>query len=102
MTVPDCSKAAFLQGLMRYLCMDGFSVSIDDVVDVWVLADMYQLEGLKLCCIGSLERDLCKENDDASRILKEVEELSCPCDELKRICLKVLQGIYDDSSDGDY
>ena len=70
--------------------MDGFTaVSIDDVVDVWVLADMYQMEGLKWCCMGSLERDLCKKND-ASRILKEAEELSCPIDELKRICLKVL------------
>ena len=51
---------------------------------------MYQMEGLKLCCLGSLKRDLCKKND-ASRILEEAEDLSCPCDELKRICLKVLQ-----------
>ena len=70
--------------------MDGFSVIIDGVVDVWVLADRYQMEGLKVCCLGSLERDLCEEND-ASRILEEAEELSCPCDELKRICLEVLQ-----------
>merc|ERR1719276_463760 len=99
-TIPDCSKAILLQ-VLRYVCMDGFSVRIDDVLDVWVLADMYQMEGLKWRCMGSLERDLCKKND-ASRILKEAEELSCPIDELKRICLKVLQGIYDDSSDGDY
>ena len=71
--------------------MDGFSVSIDDVVDVWVLADMYQMEGLKWRCLaGALERDLCEEND-ASRILEEAEDLSCPCDELKRICPEVLQ-----------
>ena len=89
-TISDCSKAIFLQVLMRYVCMDGFSVRIDDVLDVWVLADMYQMEGLKLCCLGSLKRDLCKKND-ASRILEEAEDLSCPCDELKRICLKVLQ-----------
>ena len=36
---------------------------------------MYQIEGLKLtCCMGSLE--MCEEND-ASRILKEAEDLSC-------------------------
>ena len=69
--------------------MDGFSVRIDDVLDVWVLADMYQMEGLKWGCMGSLERDLCEKND-ASRILKEAEDLSCPCDELKRICQEVL------------
>ena len=70
---------------MRYVCMDGFTaVSIDDVVDVWVLADMYQMEGLKWCCLGSLERGLCKKND-ASRILKEAENLSCPCDKLNKM-----------------
>ena len=88
-TVPDCSKVLFLQ-VLRYFCMDGFSVSIDDMVELWVLADMYQLEGLKLCCLGSLERDVCKEKD-VSRILEEADELSCPCDELKRICLMVLE-----------
>ena len=89
--IPDCSSAAFLQ-VLRSLYMDGFSVSIDDVVELWVLADMYQMEGLKLCCLGSLESGLCEEND-ASRILEEAEDLSCPCDELKRICLEVLQKI---------
>ena len=42
--------------------------------------------------MGSLERDLCEKND-ASRILKEAEELSCPIDKLKRICLEVLERI---------
>ena len=46
-TISDCSHATFLQVLMRYVCMDGFSVRIDDVLDVWVLADMYQMEGLQ-------------------------------------------------------
>ena len=88
-TIPDCSKAILLQ-VLRYVCMDGFTVSIDDVVELWVLADMYQMEGLKLCCLGLLERDLCEKND-ASRILEEAEELSCSIDELKMICLEVLQ-----------
>ena len=90
--IPDCSSAAFLQ-VLRSLYMDGFSVSIDDMVELWVLADMYQLEGLKLCCLGSLERDVCEEKD-VSRILEEADELSCPCDELKRICLMVLERQY--------
>jgi len=47
-------------------------------------ADMYQIEGLKYCCMGTLERGLSAEN--VSKILEEVEELSWPCDELKRVC----------------
>jgi alpha-tubulin suppressor-like RCC1 family protein len=81
--VPNCSKASFLL-ILEYLCLDGFIVSIDDVVELWGLADMYQMEGLKYCCMGALERGLSAEN--ASEILEEVEELSCPCDELKRVC----------------
>ena len=42
------------------------------------------MEGLKYACMGALERGLSEEN--VSDILEDVEELSCPCDELKRIC----------------
>ena len=52
-TVPECSKAGFLKAL-RSLYMDGYSMSVDDVVELWVFADMYQLEGLKWCCMGSM------------------------------------------------
>ena len=52
-TVPKCSKAGFLKAL-RSLYMDGYSMSVDDVVELWVFADMYQLEGLKWCCMGSM------------------------------------------------
>jgi alpha-tubulin suppressor-like RCC1 family protein len=80
--MPSCSKASFLH-LLEYLYLDDFTVSIDDVVELWGLADMYQMEGLKYSCMGTLERGLCEEN--VSQILQEAEDLSCPCDELKRV-----------------
>ena len=49
-----------------------FTVDIDQSQQ---LANMYQLEGLKYYCMGSLERGLCVEN--VSQILQEVENLSC-------------------------
>jgi hypothetical protein len=64
--------------------LDDFTASIDDVVELWDIADMYQMEGLKRSCMGALERGLCEEN--VSQILQEAEDLSCPCDELKRLC----------------
>ena len=89
-TVPDCSKVAFLQ-LLRYMYMDGYTVSIDDVVELWwVFADMYQLEGLKLSCLGSLEMHLSEDN--VGQILEDVEKLICPCDVLKRMCQHFLEG----------
>jgi hypothetical protein len=86
--VPNCSKSSFLL-VLEYLCLDGFTVSIDDVVELWVLADMYQMEGLKYCCMGALERGLSEAN--VSEILEEVEEISCSCDGLKRICHEYLE-----------
>ena len=35
--------------------MEDISVDIDDVVEIWELADMYhQLEGLKFSCMGCM------------------------------------------------
>ena len=79
--------------------MDGFTVSIDDVVELWVLADMYQIEGLKYCCMGVVER--CLSDENVSEILEEVEDLSCPCDELKRICHEYMEPDEEDSLDNE-
>jgi hypothetical protein len=83
-TVPDCSKVDFLQ-VLEYLCLDDFTVNVDHAVELWHLADMYLLEGLKLCILGALERGLCKGN--VCKILQEAEGLNYECDELKRICV---------------
>jgi hypothetical protein len=86
--VSNSSKAAFLH-ILEYLYLDDFTVSMDDIVELWEVADMYQMEGLKYCCMGALERGLREEN--VSQILQEVEDLICPCDELKRMCHEFLK-----------
>jgi hypothetical protein len=86
--VSDCSKALFLR-VLEYIYLDDFTVSMDDVVELWEVADFYQMEGLKYSCMGALERGLCEDN--VSQILQEVEDLSCSCDELKRMCIEWLE-----------
>jgi hypothetical protein len=49
------------------------------VVELWDLAEFYQLEVLKFHCMGALER-----------VLQEAEE-TCPCHELKRMCHGLLE-----------
>ena len=74
--------------------MDGFTVrSIDDVVDVWVLADMYQIEGIKFCCMSKLENHWSVDNVD--QMLEEVLKLlSCPaCSGLKGMCQHFLKNV---------
>jgi hypothetical protein len=65
--------------------LDGFTVSIEHVVEQWELGDMYQLEGLKYCCMSALEMGLCEGN--VSQILQEADDLRCPCDELKKFVM---------------
>ena len=50
---------------------------------------MYQVEGLKLSCMGALKIDLCKTN--MSQILQDNNDLSCPCDKLKSRCLRCMK-----------
>ena len=50
---------------------------------------MYKLEGLKLCCVGSLEINLSVEN--AHLTLEQAEKLICPCDELVTRCQDYLR-----------
>jgi len=72
--------------------MDGFSLDIDNLVESWILSDMYHLKGLKFCCMSSLKLNWCEESD-VSRILKESEDLTGPCDEMKRKYLGILEQI---------
>jgi RCC1 and BTB domain-containing protein len=71
--VTNFSKAAFLH-VLEYFHLDDFTVSIDDVVELLVLSDIYQIEGLKYSCMGALEREGLSE-ENASQILLEAEDL---------------------------
>jgi len=71
--VSDFSKAAFLH-LLEYIHLDDFTVSMDDIVELLVLSDMYQMEGLKYSCMGALEWEGLSE-ENTSQILLEVEDL---------------------------
>ena len=75
--VPDWSKGAFWQ-LLEYFYMDGFTVSLDHyIVELLCqLADLYQLEGLKHCYMGSLETGLSGEN--LSQMLEDAESMIFP------------------------
>ena len=83
--VPDCAKAMFLN-VLEFLHFDDFRIrNVDDVVELWRLADMYQLEGLKYCCMNKLESSLNDDGFDMLLFLEQLENLSCQYDELKQI-----------------
>ena len=46
--IPAFSKSSFLS-ILEYMFLDGFAINTTST------ADMYQMEGLKFCCISELE-----------------------------------------------
>jgi hypothetical protein len=56
--VQNCRKSIFML-LLEYLYTDALSVmSVDDTIDLYEVADMYQMEGLMLLCMGCLEKKI--------------------------------------------
>ena len=82
-TFPHISKAMFLL-LMESLHFDGFTVKISDAVELYHLADMYQLDYLRYLCMTSLEKHLCHEN--ALDILKKADSFGGTCRQLEKTC----------------
>ena len=84
--VPHFSKRIFLL-LIQFLYVDGLTVKIDEAVELYYLADMYQLDGLAYSCMSTLERNLCIQN--VFGMLKKAIDFDCS--KLKSICLKFVQ-----------
>ena len=57
------------------------------IFGVW---HIYQMEGLKVRCINVLKRGLDYKLKDVHAILKELESLSSPCEDLKVVCIEYL------------
>ena len=51
------------------------------------LAYLYQMEGLKMCCIDQLKDALDYEWKDVHTILQELDSLGSPCEDLKMVCM---------------
>jgi RCC1 and BTB domain-containing protein len=80
--VRDCSKVVFLL-LLEYLYTCGVDVGMDDALDLYVLADRYQVNELSRECLEVIGEGLTNEN--AARILLEGDGLYL--DGLKDVCM---------------
>ena len=82
--VQDCTKDLFLQ-MLQFFYFDNFRIeNVEDVIGLWCVADMYQIEGLKFSCMSRIER--CSSGECVFKVLEEAEDLDCPCEGLKSIC----------------
>jgi hypothetical protein len=89
--VRDCSKGLLLL-LLEYLYTGGVDVGMDHALDLYVLADRYQVNGLTMQCLTVIERGLTNEN--AIRILVEVTNAGLGLDDLKDVCMSYVVSNY--------
>ena len=83
--IENFSKPAFLL-LMEYLYTDSAMIDIEYSVELYVIADLYQLERLGDMCTTVVKRNLSCENGPA--ILQIAEDARC--DILKDICMEFM------------
>ena len=81
--VGDCSKDVFLL-LLEYLYTGRVDIGMDHALELYVLADQYQENGLSRKCLEVIERGLSHEN--VIRILVEVDA-GLGLDAVKDVCI---------------
>jgi hypothetical protein len=92
-----CSRATFVV-LLEYLYTDVFILTdksdlfeddFDGVLELYVMADMYQMDGLTILCETALESHLCAGN--VLNVLLQIEKTNISvCDRLKEVCLDLI------------
>ena len=88
--VEGCSKDSFLL-LLEYLYIGAVDVGMDHALELYVLADRYQVNGLSRQCLEVIGEGLTNEN--AIRMLVEVDELCV--DALRDMCMSYAISNYD-------
>ena len=81
-SIPNVSKSVFLL-LIEYLYTDAVSIEIEKAVELYILADLYQVERLRNICITVIKRNLSVDN--ATAVLQTASEEECHI--LKDICM---------------
>lgn len=88
--IPDIPHAVFLL-LMEYIYTDAVKIDLEYAVDLFLTADLYQLNRLKNMCVVMVRRSLDEEN--AAILLQSASDTHCH--ELKDICMEYIIANFD-------
>lgn len=94
--IPNVAHGVFLL-LMEYLYTDCLKIEAEYAVDLYIAADLYQLDRLKDMCSVVVRRNLCCEN--APYLLQSANAAHCA--ELKDVCMDYIVGNFDVISKSD-
>jgi len=88
--IPNIPRAVFLL-LMEYLYADSVKIELEHAVDLYIAADLYQLERLRDMCCVVVRRNL--NGDNAAVLLQSAAESHCQV--LKEICMEYIVANFD-------
>ena len=88
--VPNMQKKAFLL-LLEYLYTDSVKIEVEHAVDLYIAADLYQLERLRDMCKTVVCRNLSAEN--SAPLLQQASDAHCH--ELRELCMQYVVEHFD-------
>ena len=88
--IPNMSKEIFLL-LLEYIYTDSVKVELEHAVDLFIAADLYQMERLRSVCRTVVKRHLNTEN--AAPLLQAASENHCQV--LKEVCMSYIVDNFD-------
>jgi len=94
--IPSISKPVFLL-LMEYFYTDSVKIDLEHAVELYITADLYQLDRLRDMCCTVVKRNLSGEN--ATLLLQGAADVHCQV--LKDICMEFIVTNFDAISKSD-
>lgn len=88
--IPDISRKVFLV-LLEYIYTDSVKIDVEDAIELYIAADIYQLERLRDMCCTVVRRNLNAEN--SGPLLQIAEENHCLI--LRDVCLSYIVENFD-------
>ena len=88
--IPSIPRPVFIL-LMEYLYTDSVKIELEHAVDLYIAADLYQLERLRDMCCVVVRRNLTGEN--APAVLQNAADAHCQV--LKEICMEYIVTNFD-------
>jgi RCC1 and BTB domain-containing protein len=88
--IPNISKQVFLL-LLEYIYTDAVKIEVDDAIELYIAADLYDLERLRDMCCTVVRRNLSAEN--SGPLLQSASEAHCHV--LKEACMSYIVENFD-------
>jgi len=93
--LPNTNRSIFIL-LLEYIYTDCVKVEVEQTIDLYALADLYQLKKLRDTCLSVLKWGL--TTDNVAMLLQHSTDMRC--DDLKEICMNFIVMNFDVVSKG--